>query len=73
VLNQISWLSPTRWGFAAGASTVDLVGMVPTLQDSRWTHRAGSWWRAVLLLVLPIGLLTARPRLAVRRPEPGRR
>jgi ABC-type multidrug transport system ATPase subunit len=73
VLNQVSWLSPTRWGFAAGASTVDLLSMVPTLQDSLWTHSAGSWWRAVLLLALQIGLLTAAARLAMRRLEPGRR
>jgi hypothetical protein len=73
VLNQVSWLSPTRWGFAAGASTVDLLSMVPTIQDPLWTHSAGSWWRAILLLALQIGLLTAAARVAMRRLEPGRR
>lgn len=72
VLDQVSWLSPTRWGFAAGASTVDLLSMVPTLADSLWTHSAGSWWRAILLLAVQIGLLTAAARLAMRRLEPGR-
>jgi ABC-type multidrug transport system ATPase subunit len=73
VLDQVSWLSPTRWGFAAGASTVDLLGMVPTIQDPLWTHSPGSWWRAVLLLALQIGLLAGAARLAIRRLEPGRR
>ena len=73
VLDQVSWLSPTRWGFAAGASTVDLLSMVPTIQDPLWTHSAGSWWRAILLLVLQISLLTAAARAAMRRLEPGRR
>jgi ABC-type multidrug transport system ATPase subunit len=73
VLDQLSWLSPTRWGFAAGAATVDLLRMVPTIQDPLWTHTAGSWWRAVLLLALQIGLLTGAARLAMRRLEPGRR
>lgn len=74
VLNQISWLSPTRWGFAAGASTVDLLSMVrPIFDDSLWRHTAGAWWRSVLLLALQITLLTGAARLAMRRLEPGRR
>lgn len=72
VLNQVSWLSPTRWSFAAGASTVDLLSMVPSLEDSLWSHSAGSWWRAILLLAVQIGLLTGAARLAMRRLEPGR-
>jgi ABC-type multidrug transport system ATPase subunit/pSer/pThr/pTyr-binding forkhead associated (FHA) protein len=72
VLNQVSWLSPTRWGFAAGASTVDLLSMVRAIEDSLWTHSAGSWWRAILLLALQIGALTVAARFAMRRLEPGR-
>jgi ABC transport system ATP-binding/permease protein len=73
VLDQVSWLFPTRWGFAAGASTVDLLSMVPSLDDSLWTHSAGSWWRAILLLALQIAALTAAARFAMRHLEPGRR
>lgn len=73
VLDQISWLAPTRWGFAATASTVDLLAMVrPIFDDPLWTHGAGSWWRATLLLTVQIALLTAAARLAMRRLEPGR-
>jgi ABC-type multidrug transport system ATPase subunit len=71
VLNQVSWLSPTRWGFAAGGATVDILSMVP-LDDSLWTHSAGSWWRAIQLLALQIALLTTAARFAMRRLEPGR-
>jgi ABC-type multidrug transport system ATPase subunit len=71
VLNVVSWVAPTRWGFAAGASTVDLLGMVP-INDPLWTHTAGAWWRSILTLILQIGLLTAAARVAMRRLEPGR-
>lgn len=72
VLNMVSWLSPTRWSFAAGASTVDLLSMVP-IEDSLWAHSAGSWWRAILLLGVQIALITVAARYAMRRLEPGRR
>ncbi len=29
VLDQMSWFTPARWGFAASASTVDLIRLVP--------------------------------------------
>ena len=41
VLDQLSWLTPARWGLAATASTVDLIRLVPgplTPQDSYWKH-----------------------------------
>ncbi|HEY8472265.1 MAG TPA: FHA domain-containing protein [Natronosporangium sp.] len=72
VLNQVSWLSPTRWGFAAGAATVDLLSMVRAIDDPLWTHTAGSWWRAILLLAVQIAVLTIAARFAMRRLEPGR-
>lgn len=72
VLNQVSWLFPTRWGFAAGAATVDLLSMVP-ITDPLWTHEPSSWWRAIILLGVQIVVLTATARLAMRRLEPGRR
>ncbi|MET7397107.1 FHA domain-containing protein [Dactylosporangium sp. NPDC005572] len=71
VLEQISWLFPTRWGLAAGASTVDLQSMIP-FKDSLWEHTTGAWWRSVLILVVQIGALIGLARLALRRLEPGR-
>ncbi|MFF1881306.1 ATP-binding cassette domain-containing protein [Pseudarthrobacter sp. NPDC058196] len=44
-LEQVSWFSPTRWGFAIGAQSIDLKALVPTSEDDwLWTHsvkRAG--------------------------------
>jgi ABC transport system ATP-binding/permease protein len=71
VLNQVSWLSPTRWGFAAGAGTVDL-HRITRLNDPLWTHSVSSWWRAVALLLVQTVVLVAGTRLALRRHEPGR-
>jgi ABC transport system ATP-binding/permease protein len=71
VMEQISWLFPTRWGLAAGGSTVDLQNLIG-LKDSLWTHSAGSWWRAIVFLVLQFAAFTALTRVALRRLEPGR-
>lgn len=45
-LDQLSWLMPARWGYAAAASTVDLRHLVPpTLlpQDQFWQHTRHFW------------------------------
>jgi hypothetical protein len=73
VLDQVSWLAPTRWGLAAGAATVDLRKMVQfQFSDSLWAHTAGSWIRAIVILLVQGALLTLAARLALRRLEPGR-
>jgi len=41
VLDQLSWITPARWGFAASASTIDLTRLVPPPllpADSHWKH-----------------------------------
>ncbi|HTH92510.1 ABC transporter ATP-binding protein/permease [Mycobacterium sp.] len=54
VLDQLSWLVPARWGFAASASTIDLRRVDPTVRvnDPMWSHDLRSW-------LLAIGLLSA--------------
>ena len=45
-LDQMSWATPARWGFAASASTVDLTKMCPVPQipkDSHWHHTPSAW------------------------------
>ncbi|OBG69912.1 MULTISPECIES: ATP-binding cassette domain-containing protein [unclassified Mycobacterium] len=45
-LDQLSWLVPSRWGYAAQASTVDLWTVAPGPQsprDSHFKHTAGAW------------------------------
>jgi len=61
VLDQLSWITPARWGFAASASTVDLIHLVPgplTPKDSHWEHTASAWWFDMgMLAALCIGYL----------------
>ena len=45
-LDQLSWVVPSRWGYAASASTVDLRALVPGSllpQDSHWLHTRSAW------------------------------
>ena len=53
-LDQMSWATPARWGFAASASTVDLLSLqdkVPqTPHDSHWHHTPGAWWFDMAML-----------------------
>ncbi|BEL40386.1 Putative ABC transporter%2C ATP-binding protein [Mycobacteroides abscessus] len=43
-LEQLSFLFPSRWGFAATAATCDLRKLVPVgPQDELWNHDAGTW------------------------------
>jgi ABC-type multidrug transport system ATPase subunit len=44
VLDQMSWVTPARWGFAATASTVDLINLAPRIpDDSHWKHTPHAW------------------------------
>lgn len=55
VLDQMSWFTPARWGFAASASTVDLIRLVPgplTPQDRHWEHTSGAWLFDMGMLVV---------------------
>ncbi|BBX06377.1 ATP-binding cassette domain-containing protein [Mycolicibacterium aichiense] len=62
VLDQLSWFTPARWGFAASASTIDLIKLVPgplTPKDRHWEHSAGRWWFDMGMLgLLCIGYLS---------------
>ena len=70
VLDQMSWFTPARWGFAASASTVDLVNQVPgplTPKDRWWKHTGSSWWFDMAMLgglsLLYLGLVRWKIRL----------
>ncbi len=62
VLDQLSWFTPARWGFAASASTADLTKMVPgpvTPKDSHWRHTGSAWmFDVAMLFVICIGYAT---------------
>jgi type VI protein secretion system component VasK len=53
VLDQLSWLLPARWGYAATAATVDMWALTPgpmSPKDSHWKHEQAAW-------LLDIGML----------------
>jgi len=55
VLDQLSWLTPARWGFAASASTIDLNTVEPSPfspKDSHWNHTTGAWLLDMGMLVV---------------------
>jgi len=46
VLDQMSWATPARWGFAAAASTTDLPLLEPrpmSPTDPHWVHTPSAW------------------------------
>ncbi|GAA1613476.1 ATP-binding cassette domain-containing protein [Catellatospora bangladeshensis] len=69
----ISWVFPTRWGFAAGAATVDMGAMLPkSYQDPLWGHTAENWIKYMVFMGVQMIVLIGLTRLALRRHEPGR-
>ncbi|MBY0440605.1 MAG: ATP-binding cassette domain-containing protein [Mycobacteriaceae bacterium] len=73
VLDQMSWVMPSRWGFAASASTVDLWTLVPgpvSPKDSHWRHTPATWLfdmgMLALLSVSYAGIV--RWRIRLKRP-----
>jgi ABC-type multidrug transport system ATPase subunit len=62
VLDQLSWVTPARWGFASTASTIDLLRLVPgplTPQDSHWKHTASAWlFNMAMLGALCVGYIS---------------
>ncbi|MCV7378980.1 ABC transporter ATP-binding protein [Mycobacterium alsense] len=46
VLDQLSWATPARWGFAASASTIDTHRLIPgptDPKDQHWDHKSSAW------------------------------
>jgi ABC-type multidrug transport system ATPase subunit len=69
VLDQMSWFTPARWGFAASASTIDLIRLVPgplTPADRHWDHTAGTWLFDMAMLGLICIGYTAFVRWRIR-------
>ena len=71
-LEQLAWLTPSRWGFAAVASTIDLNHVTPPppggTPDPRWDHSVHAWAFSMALelaLAAVFALLTWR---LLRRP-----
>ncbi len=59
VLEQISYVFPSRWGFAAGSSTIDLRTLFVNAQaDPIWQHTAGFWALDAFMLIVLTALLS---------------
>jgi hypothetical protein len=66
-LAQLAWLTPSRWGFGATASTVNLTQISPptgTRPDPLWAHRPATWLTDMALQLLLAAVFSA---LAWRR------
>ena len=53
-LNQVSYLAPARWGFAAIAATVNLnvISVPGSKTDPLWSHTPSAWLTAMGLQIL---------------------
>jgi ABC-type multidrug transport system ATPase subunit len=72
-IEQVSWLAPARWAYAAVAATVDLRSlMLNAPADALWDHRPSAWAWAVTVLAGQGLVLLVAARWALRRHEPGR-
>ncbi|OSC38154.1 ATP-binding cassette domain-containing protein [Mycobacterium decipiens] len=57
--DQISWLIPAHWGFAASASTVDLRRVDDlAADDGLWAHYVG-WWAFDMVMLVVLGAALA--------------
>lgn len=59
-LEQASFFLPARWGFAASASTIDLLTVAPlmTVDDPLW-HHAPKWYALDMGVLLLLGVVAA--------------
>ncbi len=66
-LQVIAVCTPTRWGYAAAAATVDLRGIAVTAPaDALWHHRPSAWILAMIMLVVLTVAFTAGTLIALR-------
>jgi ABC transport system ATP-binding/permease protein len=76
-LEQLAWLSPSRWGFAAAASTVDLNKVTPpppgNTPDPLWNHTPHVWFINMGVLLALAVVFASITWWRLRQASPGRR
>ena len=75
-LEQLAYIAPSRWGFGAVASTVNLnvIGVVaPGSTDPLWAQTPGNWLHDMGMLLALAVVFTLFTWLAMRRLGPRRR
>lgn len=72
LIEPLSWLSPSRWGLAATASTADLTTVVPKIaRDDLWLHTASAWLLDIAMLAVLGAFYAALARWRIRPRRPG--
>lgn len=66
-LDVVSWLAPSRWGYASMAGTVNLNVVSPTPDDELWKHQTWTVVRSLVLLLGMTALLTVAARWRLTR------
>jgi ABC transport system ATP-binding/permease protein len=73
-LEQLSWISPSRWGFAAVASTTNLAVITPGQKpDALWDHTAHTWLLDIGMLIVLMVIFAFITWRVLKRANPGRR
>ncbi|MGI8330625.1 FHA domain-containing protein [Actinomadura scrupuli] len=74
-LEQLAWLSPSRWGLAAAAATIDLSKVAPTpgKPDGLWEHTSATWLMDMGILVGSGIIFALITWWMLLRQRPGRR
>ncbi|WP_082275211.1 hypothetical protein, partial [Mycobacterium persicum] len=75
-LEQLAWLSPSRWAYAMAAATVGVNFLHPGAEDPLWDHDRSNWLTAagmcaalavVLVLLLAVRLKRLDPQRKGRK------
>jgi ABC-type multidrug transport system ATPase subunit/pSer/pThr/pTyr-binding forkhead associated (FHA) protein len=75
-LEQLAWLSPSRWAYAMAASTIDLNDLRRTAagdEDPMWDYAASSWWIAVGACTVQAIVLVILLAVRLRQLDPQRK
>jgi len=75
-LSQLAWIAPSRWGFSALASTVNLDKINPPLGligDPLWTQTSTNWLRDMGIMIGLAAVFTLLAWIRLRRLGPRRR
>ena len=75
-LSQLAMIAPSRWGFAAAATTVNLNGISPPLggiTDPLWAQTSGHWLTDMGVMIGLSVIFTLLAYIRLRRLGPRRR
>ncbi len=74
-LSQLAWLAPSRWGFSAAATTVNLDKINPptATSDTLWAQSSTNWLRDMGVMIGLAVIFTLLAWIRLRRLGPRRR